>query len=88
LSSGATPRSGENDTIYHYLDGVRYNDATKTTNANGQVTLATSFGSLGKRTYYATFASDSSYQASTSTVVTITVQSPGTRAIVLFAHKA
>jgi C1A family cysteine protease len=73
LSNGTTPLSGENVTIYHYLNNVRYNDTTNTTNATGQITLTTSFGSPGQRTYYATFAGDSSYQATTSTVVTIIV---------------
>jgi len=74
LKSGSTALSSKSVTIYHYLNGVRYNDATKTTNANGQISVTTSFGSAGKRTYYATFAGDSSYQASTSTVVTVTVK--------------
>ncbi|MFZ1020464.1 MAG: Ig-like domain-containing protein, partial [Halobacteriota archaeon] len=73
LSSGGTALSGKSVTIYHYLNNVRYNDTTGTTNANGQITLTTSFGSAGTRTYYATFAGDSSYQASTSSVVTVNV---------------
>ena len=73
LSSGGTPLSGENATIYHYLNNVRYNDTTNVTNSTGQVTVTTSFGSPGTRTYYATFAGDSSYQNSTSTVVTVNV---------------
>jgi len=68
-----TPVSGKSVTIYHYLNNVRYNDTTKTTNANGQITLTQSFGSAGTRTYYATFAGDASYKASTSAVVTIRV---------------
>ena len=73
LTNGTTPLSGKTVTIYHYLNNVRYNDATNTTNASGQVTVTTSFGSPGTRTYYATFAGDSSYQNSTSRVLTITV---------------
>ena len=73
LSNGTSPLSGENVTIYHYLNNVRYNDTTNATNATGQITVTTSFGSPGQRTYYATFAGDSSYQNSTSGVVTINV---------------
>ncbi len=65
--------TGKPVTIYHYLNGVRYTDTTKTTNANGQITLTQNFGSLGKRTYYATFAGDTWYKGSTSAVVTIRV---------------
>ncbi len=78
LKSGSTDLSSKSVTIYHYLNGVRYNDAAKATNANGQITLTTSFGSAGKRTYYATFAGDSSYQASTSSVVTVNVKAQNT----------
>jgi 5-hydroxyisourate hydrolase-like protein (transthyretin family) len=73
LSSGTTPLSGENVTIYHYLNGVRSNDTTNTTNATGQITVTTSFGSPGARTYYASFAGDSSYQAATSSVLAVNV---------------
>ncbi|MGA9078882.1 MAG: lectin like domain-containing protein, partial [Halobacteriota archaeon] len=73
LSNATTPLSGENVTIYHYLNNVRYNDTTNVTNSTGQITVTTNFGSPGTRTYYATFAGDSSYQASTSSVVTVNV---------------
>ncbi|MGA9079166.1 MAG: Ig-like domain-containing protein, partial [Halobacteriota archaeon] len=73
LSNGTTPLPGENVTVYHLLNNVRYNDTTNTTNSTGQITVTTSFGSPGTRTYYATFAGDSSYQNSTSSVVTINV---------------
>jgi len=73
LKSGTTPLSSKPVTIYHYLNGVRYTDTNKTTNINGQITFIQSFGSAGQRTYYATFAGDSSYKASTSAVVTIRV---------------
>ncbi|MFZ0926691.1 MAG: Ig-like domain repeat protein [Halobacteriota archaeon] len=74
LKSGTTPLSSKSVSIYHYLNGVRYNDATKTTNSAGQITLTTSWASIGTRTYYATFTGDSSHQASTSSVVTVTVK--------------
>jgi len=67
------PISGKSVTIYHYLNGVKYTDTTKTTNANGKITLTQSFSSAGQRTYYASFAGDTSYKASTSAVVTIRV---------------
>ena len=74
LSNGTTPLSGENATIYHLLNGVRYNDTTNTTNTTGQIAVTTSFGSPGTRSYYATFAGDGSYQTSTSSVVTVNVK--------------
>jgi len=74
LKDGTTPLSSKSVTIYHYLGSTRYNDLTTTTNANGQVTLTQSFSSSGKRTYYANFAGDSSYQTSTSSAVIVTVQ--------------
>jgi peroxiredoxin len=74
LTNGTTPLSSKPVTIYHYLNNVRYNDTTKTTNSAGQITLTTSWASIGTRTYYATFAGDSSHQASTSSVVTVTVK--------------
>ena len=73
LSSSGTALPSEPVTIYHYLNGVRYNDTTNTTNANGQITITTSFGSPGTRSYYASFAGDTSYNVSTSAVVTISV---------------
>ena len=73
LKNGTTPLSGKNVTIYHTLYGIRYNDTTKVTNATGQITLTTSWTPAGTRSYYATFAGDSSYLTSTSKVVTITV---------------
>ena len=74
LTSGTTALPSKSVTIYHYLNGVRYTDTTKTTNANGQITLTQSFGSAAQRPYYATFAGDSSYASSTSSVVTINVR--------------
>ena len=73
LKSGTTPLPSKSVSIYHTLNGVRYNDTTKTSNATGQITLTTSFASTGLRSYYATFAGNSSYQASTSSVVTVNV---------------
>jgi len=76
LTSGGAPVSSKSVTIYHYLNNVRYTDTTKTTDANGQMTLTQSFSSAAARPYYATFAGDSTYQSSTSSVVTINVQTP------------
>ena len=76
LSSDGTPLSGQNVTIYHYLNGARYNDTTTATNQSGQIAFITSFNSSGQRTYYAAFAGDSSYQTSTSSVVTVTAVDP------------
>jgi len=68
LISGTTPISGS-VTIYHYLNGVRYNDTTNYTT----FTFAQSWTSPGTRSYYATFAGSSSYLTSTSRVVTVNV---------------
>ena len=73
LKSGTTALSGKSVTIYHYLNNVRYDDFTGTTNANGQLALTQTFSSAGQRPYYATFAGDSAYASSTSSVVTINV---------------
>jgi hypothetical protein len=73
LKSGTKPLSAKPVTIYHYYNGVRADDVTANTNAHGQVTETTSFDSAGPRTYYATFAGDSSYAAATSSVLTINV---------------
>jgi hypothetical protein len=70
LTSG-TALSNKPVTIYHYFNGVKYTDTTTNTNSAGQITLTQSFGSTGQRTYYATFAGDSSYPTSTSGVATI-----------------
>ncbi len=78
LKSGTTPLTGKSVTIYHYLNNVRYTDTAKTTNTAGQITLTQTFSSAGQRTYYATFAGDSSYAAKTSSVVTINVGSGST----------
>ena len=74
LTSGGTALSGENVTIYHYLNGVRYSDITKTTNATGKFTFATKWTTPGTRTYYAVFFSDGPYQSMTSSAVTINVK--------------
>ena len=76
LKSGTKLLSSKPVIIYHYLNGVRYFDITKTTNANGQISLTQSFGSSGQRTYYATFAGDTSYSASTSSVLNVYVKAP------------
>jgi len=73
LKSGDALLSGKSVTIYHYFNGVKYTDTTKTT-TNGQITLTQSFSSTGQRTYYATFAGDTGYKASTSSVLAINVR--------------
>ncbi|MGA3199639.1 MAG: Ig-like domain-containing protein [Halobacteriota archaeon] len=73
LSSSETALPSESVTIYHLLNGVRYNDTTANTGTTGQITVTTSFGSPGTRSYYASFAGGGPYQASTSSVLTINV---------------
>jgi hypothetical protein len=67
LTSGGKPIS-KRITIYHYLNGKRYTDKT------GYTTLifTTKFTTPGVRLYYATFAGNGAYKASTSSKVTIT----------------
>ena len=74
LTSGTTTLSSKPVTIYHYTNGVRYNDTTTNTDASGKITITTTWTYVAQRTYYAAFIGDSSYQASTSDVVTVNVQ--------------
>jgi hypothetical protein len=73
LISGTTLISSKPVTIYHYYNGVRYDDIYTTSDANGQVTATVSFASPGPRTYYATFAGDAADAASTSNAVVVNV---------------
>jgi uncharacterized membrane protein len=72
---GTLPLSGKYVTIYHYINGIPYNDTTNTTNATGQITYTTSFAFTGTRNYYAIFTGDSAYTSSTSAVVNVNVGS-------------
>jgi hypothetical protein len=75
LKSGNKPLPAEPVTIYHYANGVRYDDVTNTnTDAKGQVTATASFGYTGWRIYCATFGGDSSYSAVNSSIVAINVR--------------
>jgi Bacterial Ig-like domain (group 3) len=75
LTNGSKPLSAKPVSIYHYYNNVRYNDVTnKSTDASGQVAVTGSFVSAGQRTYYAAFGGDSSYGASTSSVLIIKVR--------------
>ncbi len=75
LKSGTTPLSDKSVTIYHYQNGVKSIDTKKTTNSKGQITFIKSFSTAGQRTYYASFAGNSQYVKSTSSVVNINVGS-------------
>jgi hypothetical protein len=68
LKSGATPLTGKPVTIYNYLNGVCYDHTNKTADSKGQIIFTQTFGSTGQLTYYATFAGDSTYGASSGTV--------------------
>jgi uncharacterized membrane protein len=68
------PLSGKHVTIYHYVNGIPYNDTTNTTNAAGQITFNHIFSSAGSYAYYATFAGDV-YNSSTSAAVNVNVGS-------------
>jgi len=69
------PLSGTPVIIYHYLNGVLYNDVRKLTNSNGQITFNQTFNSTGTYSYYATFPGDVSYGASTTGAVNVNVGS-------------
>jgi hypothetical protein len=59
-------------TIYHYFNGVRYDDVkNKLTDGNGKVAVSVTFGSTGVREYYASFAGDTNYGKSTSQKMTV-----------------
>jgi hypothetical protein len=58
--------------IWHTFNGVRYEDGTHNT-VNGVYKFTQAFGSKGPRIYYAKFAGDSKYAASSGTV-TVNVQ--------------
>ena len=62
-------------TIYHTFNGVRYDDITINTDANGAAKLTQQFASAGVRMYHAEFKGDSTYAASTSPLLSITVTS-------------
>jgi Bacterial Ig-like domain (group 3) len=76
LKSGTTPLSGKRVTIYYYIDDMY--PITATANAADQAIVSWTPSSAGQRTFYATFVGDSSYEASTSSGVTINVRSGGT----------
>jgi uncharacterized membrane protein len=72
-NSGTIPLSGKGVTIYHYFNAVRYNDAHKLTNSDGQITLNQTLSSVGTYHYYATFPGDAAYDSVTSTVLNVSV---------------
>jgi hypothetical protein len=73
-NGGTIPIPGKFVTIYHSINNVRYNDANiGPTNSNGQITLNQTFTSTGPYYYYATYAGDPSYGATTSAVVNVNV---------------
>ncbi len=56
-------------TIYHYFNNVRYNDVVnKLTDGLGGVSVTVQFTSPGVRDYYATFAGETTYAASSGAV--------------------
>jgi uncharacterized membrane protein len=71
---GTIPLSGKYVTIYHYLNNVRYNDTSRPTNSDGQITFTQTLSSAGLYAYYATFEGDV-YTSSTSDVVNVNVGS-------------
>jgi hypothetical protein len=74
LTNGTrAPLASKSVTIYHYANGVRYNDTTAATNEAGQVNVTTSFSYAAQRTYYATFAGDDVDGASVSSAVVVNV---------------
>jgi hypothetical protein len=73
LKAGTTALAGKPVTIYHMFEGVRYNDVTANTDATGGVMFTQVFNTAGVRTYYASFAGDSTYATSTSAAVSVTI---------------
>jgi uncharacterized membrane protein len=74
-NAATTPLSGKSVTIYHYFNNILSNDTTNTTNSDGQIAFTQAFSSAGPRYFYATFAGDDIYGASTSAVVNVNVGS-------------
>jgi len=72
-NSVTVPLSGKRVTISYFADGVRYEDTSQITDANGQIIYNQTFSSAGRREYYAAFASDGFYQNSTSAIVDVNV---------------
>jgi uncharacterized membrane protein len=74
--SGTIPLSGKYVTIFHYSNGVRYDDLIKQpTNSKGQITLTKTFTSADPNYYYATFTGDVAYYPLTSGAVNVNVGS-------------
>ncbi|MGZ8932767.1 MAG: DUF2206 domain-containing protein, partial [Halobacteriota archaeon] len=69
-----TPLANKSVTIFHYFNGSRYNDTTKRTNSDGQISLTT-VPPAPRSAYYATFDGDGYYWPSTSNVVDVNVGS-------------
>jgi uncharacterized membrane protein len=74
-NSDTIPLSGKYVAIYHYFNGVRYNDTKKTTNATGQITFTQSLSSVGQYAYYAAFGGDGAYYPVTTASVNVSVSS-------------
>jgi hypothetical protein len=65
--SSGTPLASKRVLIYHYYKGIRTNDFYVTTNAYGKFSkLGPSLKTCGVRTWYARYASSSTYRGSTS----------------------
>jgi hypothetical protein len=60
--------------IWHYTSGVRYIDPSVNTSSNGTFQWTQTFTYLGTRTYYASFAGDSSYGPSQTGPLTVPVK--------------
>jgi hypothetical protein len=73
LSDASGPLSSKKLTIYHYLNGVRYNDYAASTDISGSITLQQTYVSLGMREYYAEFDGDEVYEPVTSNLVMVEV---------------
>jgi hypothetical protein len=74
LKAGTTALANKPVTVYHTFNGVRADDVTKNTDANGVVTTTQTFQTGGLRSFFVEFKGDTTYMASTSNKMDITVQ--------------
>jgi hypothetical protein len=74
LTSSSTPLVGKTVSIYHIAPGGTVPDTTATTNASGVITFGpTSLPSVQAVAYFAYYSGDTTYQASTSSELDVTV---------------
>jgi hypothetical protein len=73
LKAGSESLHSKSLTLYHTIEGVRYDDQTAKVDSSGQVKFVMSWATTGDRTFYAIFKGDKQYSASTSAALIIHV---------------